>query len=129
MLRFFARTVEHRAQGLREMRCRLQEEGRLANPGLTADQHQRSRDNAAAEHAIELFYPARQPLGHNSVDFFVQPRSGCGRQWYRAPALAAAAPAPAVAGTGRSSTSEFHAPQSVHRPSHLGDCDPHSWQT
>src|SRR5687767_2227282 len=27
-----------------------------------------------------------------------------------------------------SSTSEFHAPQSAHRPSHFWDCAPHSWQ-
>ena len=47
---------------------------------------------------------------------------------YRAPALAAAAPAPAVAGTARSSTSEFHASQSGQRPSHFCDCAPHSWQ-
>ena len=47
---------------------------------------------------------------------------------YRAPALADAAPAPAVAGTARSSTSEFHAPHSGQRPSHFCDCAPHSWQ-
>src|SRR5438093_13509465 len=29
----------------------------------------------------------------------------------------------------RSSTSEFHAPHSAQRPSHFGDCAPHSWQT
>ena len=28
-----------------------------------------------------------------------------------------------------SSTSEFQAPQSAQRPSHFGDCAPHSWQT
>jgi hypothetical protein len=47
---------------------------------------------------------------------------------YRAPALAAAAPAPGPVGTGRSSTSEFHAPHSAQRPSHFCDCAPHSWQ-
>src|SRR5262245_66428454 len=30
---------------------------------------------------------------------------------------------------GRSSTYEFQAPQSAQRPSHFGDCEPHSWQT
>src|SRR6185312_9703603 len=33
-----------------------------------------------------------------------------------------------VGSAGRSSTSEFHAPQSAHRPSHFCDCAPHSWQ-
>src|SRR5262245_50101565 len=28
-----------------------------------------------------------------------------------------------------SSTREFHAPHSLHRPIHLGACAPHSWQT
>src|SRR4051812_17414941 len=33
-----------------------------------------------------------------------------------------------AASAGRSSTSEFHAPHSAHRPSHFCDCAPHSWQ-
>ena len=40
----------------------------------------------------------------------------------RAPARRRSRPA-------RSSTSEFQAPQSAQRPSHFGDCAPHSWQT
>src|SRR4030095_9089541 len=41
----------------------------------------------------------------------------------------APAPPPATDSTARSSTNEFHAPQSEHLPSHFGDCAPHSWQT
>src|SRR5215510_15296514 len=35
----------------------------------------------------------------------------------------------AVDSAARSSTSEFQAPHSAQRPSHLGDCAPHSWHT
>src|SRR5689334_14865137 len=44
---------------------------------------------------------------------------------YRCSAVAAVI----AAGCGRSSTNEFHAPQSLHLPSHFGDCEPHSWHT
>jgi hypothetical protein len=38
-------------------------------------------------------------------------------------------PGAGASATGRSSTSEFHAPHSGQRPSHFCDCDPHSWHT
>src|SRR5262245_53065052 len=37
--------------------------------------------------------------------------------------------AAATDSVARSSTSEFQAPHSAQRPSHFGDCAPHSWQT
>ena len=59
------------------------------------------------------------------LDVRVQPR-GARPAGRRIAMTAADAPTTSV---GRSSTNEFHAPQSRHRPSHLGDCAPHSWQT
>src|SRR5262245_27388200 len=37
--------------------------------------------------------------------------------------------AAATDSVARSSTSEFQAPHSAQRPSHFGDCAPHSWHT
>ena len=54
VLGFLARAVEHRAERLREVRRRLQQQRRLADAWLAADEHERSGHDAAAEHAIEL---------------------------------------------------------------------------
>ena len=80
MLRFFAGAVEHRPDRCREVRRRLQQQRRLADARLAADQDERSGDDAAAEHAIELVDAGRQPLRDDGVNFFVQPRPRRGRQ-------------------------------------------------
>ena len=54
MLGFLARAVEHRPGRARHVRRRLQQQRRLADAGLAAEQHERSGDDAAAEHAIEF---------------------------------------------------------------------------
>ena len=54
VLGFFARGIEHRADRLREVRGRLQQQRGLADAGLAAEQDQRAGNDAAAEHAIEL---------------------------------------------------------------------------
>ncbi len=46
----------------------LQEQRGLADAGLAADQHERARDDAAAEHAVELVDAAREPLGGRRDD-------------------------------------------------------------
>jgi len=50
--RFFARDVEHDAV-IRELRGDLQEERRLTDPRLAADERDRAEHQAAAEHAVE----------------------------------------------------------------------------
>ena len=61
VLRFLARRVEHRPDFAREVRGRLEQQRRLADARLAAEQHQRPRHDAAAEHAIELADAGRQP--------------------------------------------------------------------
>ena len=74
VLRLFARAVEHRPERLREVRGCLEQQRRLADARLAADEHQRPRDDAAAEHAVELADAGRQPLGDERVDVRVQLR-------------------------------------------------------
>ena len=74
MLGFLARAVEHRADRARHVRRRLQQQRRLADARLAAEQHQRSRDDAAAEHAIELVDAGRQPRVLLDLDVGVQLR-------------------------------------------------------
>jgi hypothetical protein len=45
-----------------------QQERRLADSGLTPDEHERSRHEAAAEHSIELRDTCRNPLGLLGAD-------------------------------------------------------------
>jgi hypothetical protein len=56
------------------VRRRLQQQRRLSDPRLAADQHERSGHDAAAQHPIELVDPRRQPADDDGVDVFVQPR-------------------------------------------------------
>ena len=74
VLRLLAGRVEHGADVAGEVRRRLQQQRGLADAGLAAEQHQRSRDDAAAEHAVEFADAGRQPLGLRRLDFAVQPR-------------------------------------------------------
>ena len=52
--RFLAGDVEHAAAGARERGGRLQQQRRLADAGIAADQHGRARHQAAAQHAVQL---------------------------------------------------------------------------
>ena len=47
----------------RQPRRDLQQQRRLADPRIAADQHRRARDDAAADRPVELGKTARQPLG------------------------------------------------------------------
>ena len=60
---------------MREVRRRLQQQRGLADARLAADQHERARHDAAAQHAIELADAGRQPLGDDGVDVGVQLRA------------------------------------------------------
>jgi hypothetical protein len=72
---FFAGAIENRTNVRREMRGRLQEQGRLADPRLAAEQHQRPRHDAAAQDAVELADPRGDALSDNGVDVLVQLRT------------------------------------------------------
>ena len=50
--------VQHRP-GLRDQRPRLQQQGRLAHPGLARQQQHRARHQAAAEHPVQLVQAGR----------------------------------------------------------------------
>jgi ornithine cyclodeaminase len=51
---FLARRVEDAASACRDARRGLEEQGGLADPGLAAEQDERSRDQPAPEDAVEL---------------------------------------------------------------------------
>ncbi len=76
MLGFLARAVQDRSGRVREVRGRLQQERRLADARLAADQDERSRHNAAAQHAIEFADAGGEARRYHRVDVFVQPRPG-----------------------------------------------------
>ena len=61
VLGLLARRVEHRTDLAREVRGGLQQQRRLADARLAAEQHERAGHDAAAEHAIELADAGRQP--------------------------------------------------------------------
>ena len=96
MLRFLAGAVEHRPDRVREMRRGLQQQRRLADARLAADQHERSGNDAAAQHAIELVDAGRRAAPTRRCRFL---RTAAAAPWPPmrtcAAALAAAAPAPA----------------------------------
>src|SRR5688572_387264 len=72
MFGFLARRVEHGADVAREVGGRLEQQRGLADAGLAAEQDQRTGNDAAAEHAIELLDAAREPLGLRRLDFAVE---------------------------------------------------------
>ena len=74
VLGLFAGAVEHGAEVVRKVCRRLQQQRGLADAGLAADQDQRSRNDAAAEHAVELVDAGRQALGVDEVDVGVELR-------------------------------------------------------
>ena len=52
---FFAGDVERVHAGALQRINRLQQQGRFANAGVTANEHHAAFNHAAAEHAVELF--------------------------------------------------------------------------
>jgi hypothetical protein len=54
MLGFLAGAVEHGTRGARHVGRGLQQQRRLADAGLAAEQDERSRHDAPTQHAIEL---------------------------------------------------------------------------
>ena len=63
---FLARDVDDLVPLAREPRGDLEQQRRLADPRIAADQHRRARDNSAADRAVELGKAARQPLRKRS---------------------------------------------------------------
>ena len=80
VLGFLARAVEHRADGAGKVGSGLEQQRRLADARFPADEHERSRNDAAAEHPVELADASRQPFGNHRVDVRVELRPGRTRQ-------------------------------------------------
>ena len=126
MLGFFAGGVQHGADVTREVGGGLQQQRRLADPG--------SPPSSTSEPGT-----MPPPSTRSNSPMPLEMRSACEAsisEYRRAPCAALPGSAyrcpcgrPAGDSSTRSSTSEFHAPQSVQRPCHFGDCVPHSWQT
>ena len=60
--------VQHAPARTCALRCDLQEQRRLADAGLAAEQDRRARHDATAEHAVELADAARAPRRVRRVD-------------------------------------------------------------
>ena len=56
--------------------ARLQQQRRLADPGLAADEDERAGDDTAAEHAIELADAGRTAARRRQVDVGIELRPG-----------------------------------------------------
>ena len=117
--RFLAGDVERRLRGA-DRRHRLQQQRRLADARIAAEQDHAARDEPAAQHAVELLDAGRKARR---------------LAWRRR--CASGAPAPVLpatlwkrvgAGVAIVSTSVFHAPQCGHWPCHFGLWPPHSVQ-
>jgi hypothetical protein len=78
VLRLFARAVKHRSDRSRDIRRRLKEQRRLANPRLAAEQHQRPGHDAAAEDAVELVDAGGEARVLLELDLRVQARRSGG---------------------------------------------------
>ena len=116
--------VEHLG-GARQRVERLQQQRRLADARVAADQHHAAGDDAAAEHAVELVDAGRlrgrrrRPRSPTSVA-----TDSAGRQ-RRATGLRSDS---AAAPSATASTSVFQASQCGHLPCHFGLVPPHSVQ-
>src|SRR5688572_27564673 len=82
MLGFLARRVEHGPMRVGEVGRRLQQQGGLADARLAAKQHQRTGDDAAAEHTIEFADTRSNAIGLRCFDFCVLLRARR-RPWHR----------------------------------------------
>ena len=118
VLGLFARAVEHRARppsrsapppAAAASTCRCPARRRSA-PAIRARRRRRARDRTRRCRSRSA--PRRRCRCRRRAAAR-RPRPGCS-------AAPAAAPAVARSGNWRSSTSEFHAPQSAQRPSHFG---------
>ena len=69
--RFLARDIGDMRACQRHLRRRLEQQGRLADPRITADQRRRAFDETAAQRPVQLRDAARQPRGQR--DLRVQP--------------------------------------------------------
>ena len=76
MLGFFAGAVENRPDVARHMRGHLQQQRRLADAGLAAEQHEGARHDATAQHAIEFLNARRNSRRVGGFDIAVEP-GGC----------------------------------------------------
>src|SRR3546814_4291819 len=65
--RLLAADIDDRLVRLREPSRRLQQQSRLADPRIAADQRRRPRDEPAAERTVEFGDPAEHPFGHLAV--------------------------------------------------------------
>ena len=74
MFGFFPRAVEHRSGGSRHVGGCLQEQRRLADARLPAEQDERTGHDAAAEHAIEFDDASRETGMSFELNLGVQPR-------------------------------------------------------
>ena len=110
--RLLAGDVEHRPAG-RQRRERLQQQRRLADARVAADQHHAALDQAAAEHAVELVDERRQRAGTPRLHLFQ--RLHRRRRRERRIAMLDSPPRRAT------STSVFQALQCGHCPCHLSD--------
>ena len=70
--------VEHPPAGPRALRRDLEQQGRLADAGLAAEQDRRARHDAAAEHAVELADAGRATGRVGRVDRRDGPRGAAG---------------------------------------------------
>ena len=60
--RFLARDIDDLVPFARKARGDLEQQRRLADAGIAADQHRRAGDDAAADRPVEFGNSARQPL-------------------------------------------------------------------
>ena len=126
MFRFFAGTVENRPERIREMRRGLQQQRGFADTRFAADQHERTGTTPPPRTRSN----SSMPDDSRSATTVSMSAYNCGPAAAREACSASPHPTapPGRPPAGRSSTSEFHAPQSAQRPSHFCDCAPHSWQ-
>ena len=116
-----------RAPGAREVAQRHAGQRRLADARRAAEQHERAGHEAAAEHAVELADPGRQPRDAAAGWTSRSATARAARPRRAAPPRAGAAAA-ARAGA-RSSTSVFHSPQPGHWPCQRASAWPQAEQT
>ena len=123
--RFLARDIDDAAGPSSASRRRdLEQQGRLADAGIAADQHRRARHDPAADRAVELGDPARQPLGQRDRRCRARPARSSARRpgdcaWRRRCSTPRRA----------SWTSVFHSAQSAHWPCQRVETEPQAWQT
>ena len=121
MLGLFARRVEHGADRLREVRGGLQQQRRLADARLAAEEHERSGHDAAAEHAIEFADAGRRCDRPSTLQ---SPRTAS-RRASAIPASRSDAPCGAAPAAFERSLFDERVPRAAigARPCHFGACD------